>query len=235
MATKSEKSLMNSNEFVSLMITAKLCTPVVSDEWLPLDAILDYQVKRKRFGPQVITLPGGGMKRNRPDPDVPLRAIYPDTDNWYYACSWAQPQPWWTQEGQDYWNKRFDSSFADLVNFNKRRGKVAIAQGPYKAYHMPIFYRVAEKIIWYCIGDRERITELLLTVTHIGKKRSQGWGRVMQWDIIEITDNWSTHKDGHLTRGIPVFDASQPCDLMYYGLRPPYYSKWNQLPIARPN
>jgi CRISPR type IV-associated protein Csf3 len=226
---------MASSEYAPARITARLRTGVVCDPWLPLDAILDYQVKRERFGAQQTTRPGGEPAPSKPDPDVPLQAHHAGTENWYYACSWAQPQPWWVAEGTDYWNKRFDAGFADLVDFGGRRGKVIIEQGPYKAYHMPIFYRTACQIEWYAVGDLSRIRELLATVTHIGKKRSQGWGRVTEWIVEPWPEDWSVRCDGYLTRGIPVFDASAPYDVMSYGLHPPYYSKWNQIPIARPN
>lgn len=225
---------MACNDYQPLRVVAILRTGVVCDPWLPLDAILDYQVKRERFGAQETTRPGGEPGKSKPDPDVPLLVYHADTENWYYACSWAQPQPWWAVEGTDYWNKRFDNGFADLVDFGGRRGKVIIEQGPYKAYHMPVFYRTATRIEWYAIGDLVRVRELLATVTHIGKKRSQGWGRVSKWHVELWDEDWSVKRDGQLTRGVPIFDAPYPCNVMYYGLRPPYYSKWNQLPIARP-
>lgn len=222
------------SNYEPLKVSAQVRTGIIADQWLPLDAILDYQVKRERFGPQIAARPGGGPKASKPDPDVPLKVYGIGSENWYYACSWAQPQPWWIAEGIDHWNKRFDTQFAGLVDFGKRRGKVIIEQGAYKAYHMPVFYRVTDRVEWYCLGNQERITELLATVTHIGKKRSQGWGRIANWTVEQWPDDWSRCRNGRLTRGIPIFDTTQPVDLMLYGLHPPYYSHWNQFPIAIP-
>ena len=78
-----------------------------------------------------------------------------------------------------------------LVDFQGKRGKVIIEQGRYKAYHMPVFYRVAEQVEWYCVGDKARIEALLSTVTHIGKKRAQGWGRVIRWEVEPWPKDWS--------------------------------------------
>lgn len=218
--------------FESLRITAHLRTPVVADRWLPLDAILLYQISRQRLGPQVATLPGGEPASEAIS--MPL-AIH-GKPHWYYACSWAQPQPWWLAEGRDHWNKRFDTGFAHLVDFRRRRGKVIIEQGRYKAYHMPIFYRVAIRINWYCIGDKREIEQLLSTVTHLGKKRSQGWGRVIKWEIESWPHDWSVWRDGRLTRGVPPQDVEGKgsFNLLHYGLRPSYYRKQNQMLLAMP-
>jgi len=223
------------DSFEPLRITAHLRTPVVADRWLPLDSILLYQVSRDRLGVQYATAPGG-------DPgaealSMPLLKIHHGEDDWYYACSWAQPQPWWLAEGKDHWNKRFDSKFADLVDFGNRRGKVIIEQGRYKAYHMPIFYRVALQVEWYCVGDRQEIQYLLSTVTNLGKKRSQGWGRAIRWDIEPWGHDWSVWRDGKLTRGVPVRDVEGKgvFDLLFYGLRPAYYRPQNQTLLAMPD
>jgi CRISPR type IV-associated protein Csf3 len=218
-----------------LRIMAHLRTGVVTDRWLPLDTILLYQASRDAYGAQVATLPGGETEKQ--DVGMPLAIIHPDTPYWYYACSWAQPQPWWVAEGRDHWNKRFDQGFAHLVDFGSRRGKVIIEQGQYKAYHMPVFYRVADRVEWYCIGDRERIEALLSTVTHIGKKRSQGWGRVIQWEIEPWPEDWSVWHNGQLTRGVPAGDVAGKgtFDFVHYGLRPSYYRQENQMMVAMPS
>jgi len=236
MAQKFESlSMAWRDDFEPLKVTAHLRTGVVADQWMPLDAVLLYQVARNRLGVQMATTPGGDPGAE--DLTMPLLKIHNTEPDWYYACSWAQPQPWWISEGQDHWNKRFDSQFADLVDFGKRRGKVIIEQGRYKAYHMPIFYRVAMKIDWYCVGDREAIHQLLSCVTHLGKKRSQGWGRVIAWEVESWTQDWSIWRDGKLTRGVPGRDVAGKgaFNLLHYGLRPSYYRPHNQMLIAIPD
>jgi len=221
--------------FEPLRVRAHLRTGVVAGRWLPLDAILLYQASRDQLGDQTMTTPGG----NR-EPDgirMPLRVIHPGQQDWYYACSWAQPQPWWQAEAQDHWNKRFDVSLAHLVNFDKRRGKVIIEKGRYKAYHMPIFYRIAAAVGWYCLGDLATIEYLLSTVSHIGKKRSQGWGRVIAWTVEPWPHDWSVRRNGHLTRGVPARDArpDERHHVTFYGLRPAYYRRSNQMLVALPD
>jgi len=219
-------------DYSNLRVTATLQTGIVCDRWLPLDGILLYQACRDKFGPQIVTTPGGIAP---PEVELPLKVIHPSEPYWYYACSWAQPQPWWVAEGQDHWNKRFDSGLANLVDFGKRRGKVLIEQGQYKAYHMPVFYYAADRIEWHCVGDGSRIEELLSTMTHIGKKGSQGWGRVSKWSVESWVGDWSVRRDGKLTRGVPACDMDGPANFVHYGLRPSYYRKENQILVVMPD
>lgn len=219
-----------------LRVVAHLRTGVVADRWLPLDALLLYQANRDALGPEAATLPGGGAAQS-PASTLPLGIAHPGRRIWYYQCSWAQPQPWWAEEGRDHWNKRFDMGFAHLVDFRGRRGKVVIAQGRYKAYHMPVFYRAALRVEWYCVGDGAEIERLLSTAAFLGKKRSQGWGRVMRWEVKPWAEDWSVWRDGRLARGVPVADVcerGEPFRLAHYGVRPPYYRPNNQMPLAVP-
>jgi len=217
-----------------LHVRAYLRTAMIADRWLPLDGILLYQAHRDKLGPQVVTIPGeyscNGVST------LPLGIVHPGRRNWYYQCSWAQ----WSHdvEGKDHWNKRFDVQFAHLVDFQDRRGKVIIEQGRYKAYHMPVFYRAALWVEWYCVGDKAEIEYLLSTVTNLGKKAVQGWGRVSRWQIETWPDDWSVWRGGELMRGVPFEDtreAGRPFDMTHYGIRPSYWKHDNQTMLAMPD
>lgn len=216
-----------------LRVRAWLLCGVVSDKFLPLDGPLLYQSHRHDAGagPDA-TLPGDYTTTSIST--LPLGIIHPGHKNWYYQCSWAQ----WSHEseGRDYWNKRFDSVFADLIDFGGKRGNVIIGSGEHKAYHMPIFYRVARWVEWYCVGDMAEIKLFLSTLTHIGKKAVQGWGRVMHWEVEPWSEDWSVWRDGQLMRGVPGEDAQtgRPYNIGVYGIRPSYWRKSNQMPLVMP-
>lgn len=221
--------------FEPLKVTAHLRTGVVADRWLPLDGILFYQACRRQAGAQVATQPGGGGIKSG-GVSMPLLIHNHGQRSWYYACSWATPQPWWVAEGQDHWNKRFRSGFADLVDFGKRRGKVIVEEGHYRAYHMPIYYYAADKIEWYCVGDKAEIEALFSTLTHVGKKGVQGWGRVSQWEIIPWYEDWSVWRGDTLMRGVPAHEVAGrgAFNIANYGIRPSYWQRRNQGPLAMP-
>jgi hypothetical protein len=83
----------------SLRVTARLRSNIICDRWIPLDGIILSQACREAWGPQDAALPGGQMLEW---PPLPLEIRQADTPFWYYACSWAQPQPWWVQESKDH-------------------------------------------------------------------------------------------------------------------------------------
>lgn len=132
-------------------------------------------------------------------------------DNWYWACSFACGEP--KNEEILYWHKRFDVQLAeDYVDFNKRRGRVDVKSGAYKNYRMPLITYLIPKLEWYAVGDWAEIEMLLSYVTHIGKKRSQGLGRVSRWTV----EKWP--EDLSYLRPIPDENGDQEM-----GIRPPYW------------
>jgi len=189
-----------------------------------------YQACREQYGVQAASLPGG--HRKQPAVHMPLAIVRPGTMDWYYACSWAQPQPWWLAESCDHWNKRVDIGFAELLDHH---GRILIEKGRYKAYHMPLFYYVASRIEWYCVGDRAIIERLLSTVTHIGKKQAQGWGRAARWTVEPWPEDWSVWRDGQLIRGVPLSDVPERKEALLYGIRPGYYARHNQMMVVMPD
>lgn len=229
-------SYRDSFNFEPLRIMAHFQTNPVCDRWFPIDGVILSQANRQALGPELAAMPGGAPIQGAPT--LPLEIVHQGRRNWYYACSWAQPQPWWIEEDMGYWNKRFDTEFDGLIDFGRRRGKVIIAQGRNKAYHMPIFKRVVRQVEWYCIGDKKCLIELLSTCTGLGKKRAYGEGAVTRWEIESIPEDWSIMRDGRLMRGIPVDDAQVldvPFKRAHYGIRPSYWKSSNQMWLAVPD
>lgn len=210
--------------FEPMKITAWLQCGVVSDAYLPIDGILHYQAMREANGGQDMTIPGAELQPKGTKPvHLWLKVVNGSTDQWFYAASFAQ---WGVAviEGQDHWNKRFDQSLALLVDFEGKRGKVIVEQGRYKAYHMPVWYRHALSVTWYAVGDMGWVRRMLSTVTHLGKKTSQGWGAVLRWSIEPWHADWSVRgQHGQLMRAIPAPQGIR------VGCRPSYWLPKNQL------
>lgn len=229
---------MDSSEFAPCRIRAWLRSPVVADEWLPLDGVLLYQQTRYSLGREISTLPGVSLlEQPKGGPCVggklPIAVVH--GKNWYYRCSWAQWGP--HVDGQDYWSKRFDNTLADLVDFRGRRGRIDTGSGAYKGYRMPVFYRSALWVEWFCKGDLDLLAPLVNAVTHLGKKTVQGWGRVLRWEIEPIDHDWSIWKGPKLMRGIPPEDMPKDYPITRmgrYGVRPSYWDKRNQTELVLP-
>lgn len=227
-------------QYEPLCITATMRTAVVADQWFPIDGLLFYQSVRNDLGPREIDTPG---EAHDPQPHgLPMRGSklpikYVHAKDWYYCSSWAQWGPY--ADGSDYWSKRFNNDLTDMIDFGSKRGKVDISAGNYKAYHMPIYYRSALWIQWYCLGDKNGIEYLLSTLTHIGKKCAQGWGHVAKWTVEPMQDDWSIWRDGKLMRGIPVYhlpksSSKDDYTMGYYGIRPSYWDRRNQMDLVLP-
>lgn len=212
-----------------LKITAWLQCGVISDTYLPIDAVLYYQVMRERFGEQEVTLPGqsyGGPV----DHALPLKQVNSHTRQWFYAASFAQ-WPDHVTEGTDHWNKRMDLSLIDLVDWQGRKARLDVSSGRYKSYHMPVYYRHALSVSWYVVGNKAEIERLLRFVTHLGKKAAQGWGSVLRWKVEPISYDWSVRSaTGKLMRAIPTADSAT-----VYGLRPSYWLAKHQFPCQLPD
>jgi CRISPR type IV-associated protein Csf3 len=216
-----------------LHVRAYLRTAVVSDRWLPLDGVLCYTAARQTLGVQQSTTPGASTPGAVRTVRVPIGMDHSGTPHWYYRCSWAQ-WPAHTIEGQDHWNKRFRSGLAELIDFRGRRGMVITKQDQYKAYHMPVYYRAALWLDWYCVGDERDIRSLLSVVTHLGKKTVQGWGRVAHWEVERAAVDCSVWQGDKLMRGIPAHLAPGQHPVALYGVRPGYWRRENQMMLALP-
>jgi CRISPR type IV-associated protein Csf3 len=212
--------------FENLKITCYPACGIVTDETLPIDAIVYFAAMREKYGWRDADKPGVKTGGNALRVGMPFKVHQAGSSKWFYAASFAQ----WSEpvaESTDYWNKRFDSAQSELVNFASKRGKVLIEQGRYKAYHMPVFIRHALEVCWYVVADGDALARLLPFMTHVGKKTSQGWGEVLKWSIEPWHADWSIFDDsGRLMRAIPA--DGQPGDMLYCGYRPSYWLPCNQ-------
>jgi hypothetical protein len=213
-------------------IRAWLQSGVVSDEFLPLDGVVYYQLVRAALGVQDVTVPGatiadGGVLHGLRDA-MPFRVRRARRRHWHYACSFAQ----WpaSVQGIEYWTSSFDLQYSDLVDFRGRRGTVAVGSGRFKSYRMPLYYRHAEYVDWYALADADALRRVLRFATHIGKKGSQGWGAVLRWDIEPWPEDWhESGPGGRLMRA--VYD---PASDVIYGIRPGYWNPRHQFPVRLP-
>lgn len=207
------------NGFEPLCITARLQTPVISDQSLPIDAVLYYMWHREQFGRQELTGPGTSNEVSGSEL-LPLERRNQHSEHWYYAASWAQWEGTVT-EGTDHWNCRFDTGLTDYLDMPKAR--LDIASGRYKSYHMPVFTRHAVTVHWYTVGNRDAILRLLRLVTNIGKKPAQGYGAILEWSI-EPSDDFSVRDaSNRLMRSVPSDSGTR-----LIGIRPSYWSAKHQ-------
>lgn len=209
---------------MNVRIRGWLRTGAILEDFFTIDAAIFYHAMREKYGRQDVCISGERVNVDY-DADLPFRRVNPDSDRWFYACSSIQ---WDPVQWQDNWSKRVETGYIDkFTDFN---GKVNVGSGRYRSYYMPIFPRHDGFAEWFAVTDDiDELRRLLQFVTNIGKKPSQGWGRVWKWDVDEIDEDWSMWKDGALMRPIPDDDSN-----VVYGIRSPGWLRSNQYPCRLP-
>ena len=133
------------------------------------------------------------------------------------------------------WCKRWYDKDDYIVNFEgKGKQRLDIGAGHYKNYHMPIVYKSYETITFYVRGDMKEVKRLLENnIYFLGKKSSQGYGQIREWEFEEIEENYSFWKDDKPMRPIPAkecieyIEKNKFCNMQQHPLIPPYWRQDN--------
>lgn len=200
-----------------------------NDGLFNLDSILAYAWMKQNHPDELLN--SKVTPDNLIEPELPLEK---DRDG-RWVCSVGFYHEY--KQQIEYWNRRInDQDAAEYVDFGKRRGKIDGRSGIYKAYRMPQIIRVISDIEFYCKGDAGGIKSLLLEITNVGKKASQGYGAIKAWTV-EPTGEWE-NKYG-IMRYEP-FTGKLPDDGNQYQVRPmrlkpPYHLVYKKVPCLIPN
>lgn len=149
--------------------------------------------------PEVATLPE----------DLPLplaRCEGSGGDTWHWASTCAFPEQRADVDVR-YWSSRLDHRAAEQAA-DHLPNVLSDRQGRYQARRMPLITMPCSSIVWWAVGDIAAIRSLVTPITAIGKKRSQGEGHVLRWDVTELrdVDPWTAahlHPDHSLGRPTP--------------------------------
>lgn len=252
----------------NLTVTARLAHGVVLPPmWpLPLDGLLEAAARRDLLGvaygagrdldaaqrawldtPDADHARGGG---HRPDwlrdadrqtrrPALPL-AVYGWKRlgaQWVWLASCAA-WPHDTPADLRYWHARFGHADAERVCRQLLPAMVYETHGRYRSYRMPLVVTLASALTWRACGDPQRVLDLCSTISQVGKKRSQGEGRVLSWDVHDhgpADEGWALWSaDGRIARPVPARAAAHLglADVEQVeadAIRPPY---WRPAPAS---
>lgn len=213
-----------------LEICIEMRVPFSSTEEIRLDGILSYLALKDFLGDDFYCMKD--KDKTLPAP-LPIEKVNSGTDNWFWKCSFSKAKI--EKEEIVTWKKRWDEENEDLVKKpEKREIRINHKQGFFKAYQMPIVLKSSKKLLFCCVGNEEELSKLLKKITHIGKKRSQGYGEVKSFSIVDPEKDWSLWHDYErriASRSIPVEVKNE--DLLKVGcmsrktIRPPYWHKDN--------
>jgi hypothetical protein len=195
-------------------VTAVLSSPIAGD--VPyIDSLLEFEMAQRQ---------GKAYTIQRCDPCPPIGEIHIPClrgglggVNGIPRCS----APIFTVRSprHEFFAKRIGVEYAGLLSEDQRL-VVATGNSWTKSYRLPMLTRNVDRVVWFVTGaKRKHLKSLLDSVQSLGKKRSQGFGRVASWEFEEVEQDWSwfakVDEGAVLMRRLPFCD-SLPSDLIGY-------------------
>ncbi len=210
---------------MSLRVTAVLSSPLCGEAPM-LDGVLEYEVA-------VLQGLANRLRKDIPLPEESGLEL-PVARKTFGGCAiyrCSSPIVDTRHEGREFVTKRLAVEHAGDLHPSQRLS-VAVGNSTFKSYRLPLKVTRPSEVVWFCHGHRQPIHKLLKRVTAIGRKRSVGYGRVSQWLVEEIDEDYSLfamEPQGRpvLMRPLPLC-SELPGDLLgwrqdFAGIRPPYW------------
>ena len=161
-----------------LLIRAELVTPYVpidSTGRLNLDGILTSAFYKHlpfpvTFGDEIVGAP------------LPLKCLWISPEGTpLWACTQLLPQGDVLRD-RAMWHKRYP---VDRAEWGKKLS-ANMRAGANKEYRVPLQTVTAPELRATALGDPKRVQGLLEHISHVGKKNTQGFGRVASWAVSEL-------------------------------------------------
>lgn len=218
-------------------VTAVLGSPIAGD--VPyLDAILEFEMAQRQGKACVVRV-------SDPCPrlgsiHLPLcRGMFAGVD---YIPRCSAPIYVNRDERHEHYHKRLSVENAALLA-EEERTKVPVGNTWTKSYRLPLKVVNADRVVWYVGGSKRRPLKSLLRSVHaLGKKRSQGYGRVVRWEFEEVEHDWSwfaPSPEGQVLMRVLPFAETLFENVIGYrryfgGFAPPYWHPDRFLDVAIP-
>lgn len=216
---------------VPLKITAILADGMInsSNGILMLDSVL-YHAWFIKHAPHV--LEGRGDAKYDGHIGLPLRQL---PGNRWCASRGVYEE---IERGVEFINKRPDFFNADKIGFlDADKGIICQTAGKYRAYRIPNIIRTVKggTITFYAVGHKKEVAEMLDLMPALGKKYAAGFGRVKEWVVEEIEEDYTLWHPLHgLMRPVELgSDEAVGLDLSAYPVlpyctKPPYWKAKNR-------
>ena len=122
-------------------------------------------------------------------------------------------------ESLRFWRKKFNVSAARNVT----KGSPNLTNAIYREYNTPVPLILTRNLHAFASGDGDSIKVLLdENISHIGKKRAYGYGKILDISIDEQDDDHSLIRDEQAMRWLPYKEGFRQVRLT-----PPYWSGWD--------
>jgi len=163
---------------ITYKIKFKMSSPIAYTDIPIFDSIISYAVYQKYFRKNTDIKTSNGSEINKNiEKLIPIKKHKLG----FYLCSYGIIEK--KEISIDKWRKRWNSRHDFLSYFGKAKRKVNIGSGYYKSYDMPIVINSVDNIVFYFIGDKNKIKELVDYIVGIGKKVKAGFGWFSSFEI----------------------------------------------------
>lgn len=188
------------------------------------------------------------VPHTRDDPAPPYHTIPPIPIAWdvlgghrvYRASS---PIFCVSQSDDEYCVQAFPKEMSDLLRDDKR-GVLRVGQGDQKSFRLKYDNMAVTKVVWFASINHSpsELRKELRKVTHLSSQRKRGKGRVSEWIVEKIDEDYSwfaPHESGPvLMRNLPDCDEL-PANLQgfiieYNAVTPPYWHPGRKMDAVVP-
>lgn len=161
-----------------------------------------------------------GLSRSDVPDDIPLPvAILNVGSTWVWQASAIMPHEIDAMSDIRYWRKKFRQNRAELT-----AGSPNMTNATYREWNQPMQLLLCRSMVAYAAGRAVVIRKLLNRVSHIGRKRAHGFGKLLRVDVAPVDYNWSCVRDGIAMRWLPNENGSR-----FVRPRPPYWNHYGRV------
>lgn len=186
------------------------------NEPIHLDALLAWVLAPLHLGHRHLT-------RDDEPEAVPLPLLRRRVNGIEVWCASALSPEGPTAEDTQHWRKRFRSGRADLS-----AGSPNLTNATYRDWNTPMPLLLARRMVGYGNGNAKEVRKLLRRgLTHLGKKRAYGHGKILDVRVEPWEHDWSHVRDGRATRWLPTPGAPR-----LVRPQPPYWNPHGLVPCC---
>lgn len=160
------------------------------------------------------------LQRDDIPADIPLPLkIWRMGGTWGYHASALFPEGDIVDSLQ-MWRKKFRQNRIEMIG----KGTPSLVSGVYREYNHPLPLIICQKLVGWCVGNRQKVRRSLNRIKSIGKKRALGKGKVVSLSVEHADADYSLIKDGLAMRYLPF-----PGGLREVRMRPPYWNNTGRI------
>lgn len=210
-----------------LKITFRLSSPIsLTHPWMHFDGLVGHLLTIDALGKDFFLLPRKfPLSRLLKKVELPPFPIKRYKDVYHASVSIFDSE----KMALGIMYKRFEDRWAGGIK------KIRRGSGHFKDYAMQHIYIPTRSIIFYVCADKESMKELCPLVTGLGDNIRIGWGRVQDFKIESISEDYGLIKDGKATRPIPISLCKYAEETIALAYKPPYWAPEHVAPCCPPH